>query len=137
MNCCFPRVIEVQMGAVPGQKGQRGFSQRYCASIEANASGPLSDLKPADDPQVGDFIFNSSGQVFQITEVDLDVLTFTVGELLSTVNPSVIQDAITSADTTWSSAKIAERLGVPVDFVQTFETELNRSDSQEGGSNGR
>lgn len=122
------RVIRVGVPGLQGPKGDtgsRGFSMRMCQSLDAGQTAPLDELSPSEGVQVGDQVMNSSGLAFLITEVTES--TFTVGEVVGSVGASCIDDEIVSAEKSWSSAKIAARLGEPTNFVETFDGELGGS----------
>ena len=53
--------------------------------------------------------------------------TFTVGEVVGNVGVQ-IDDEDLSATSVWSSQKVQERIGSPVDFVKIFESELDSSE---------
>lgn len=83
----------------------------------------ICDLKKGAQP--GDQVANDRGQLFLITAVTES--TFTVGEVVGNVGVQ-IDDEDLSATSVWSSQKVQERIGSPVDFVKIFESELDSSE---------
>lgn len=125
---CGTRIVRVSVPGIQGPQGDPGdvgYSSRFCASLDAGETTALENLRPSLGAKPGDQVVNSSGQLFLITDVTES--TFTVGEVVGSLGAS-IDDEKVSEKTVWSSAKIAARLGEPVDFVKTFETELTSSD---------
>lgn len=100
----------------------QGYSIRVCASLDAFETTALENLRPSLGAKAGDLVINSSGQIFIITGTTES--TFTVGEVVGCLGVR-IDDADVSVEKVWSSQKIQERLGEPVDFVKTFESELD------------
>lgn len=136
--CCLPsggaRIVRVSIPGIqgpPGEAGSSGFSCRTCRSLEAGQTEKLLNLRPNIGAKEGDTVLNASGQLFQITAVT--ETTFTVGEVVGTVGV-VIDDEATSPDSVWSSAKIAARLGEPIDFVKIFELKLAKNNAGENSS---
>ena len=130
---CYPapppvggrRVVRVSVPGIQGPRGEpgtQGYSIRVCASLDAFETTALENLRPSLGAKAGDLVINSSGQIFIITGTTES--TFTVGEVVGCLGVR-IDDADVAVEKVWSSQKIQERLGEPVDFVKTFESELD------------
>ena len=102
-----------------------GYSTRTCASLGAFETKALENLRPEKGAQPGDQVANDRGQLFLITAVTES--TFTVCEVVGNVGVQ-IDDEDLSATSVWSSQKVQERIGSPVDFVKIFESELDSSE---------
>lgn len=122
------RVVRVSVPGLQGPKGETGelgYSTRTCADLSAFETKALENLRPERGAQPGDQVANSRGQLFFITDVTAS--TFTVGEVVGNVGVQ-IDDEDLSANSVWSSQKVQERIGAPVDFVKIFESELDGSE---------
>lgn len=134
---CYPPAIPTDVGrrivrvsvpglqGPPGETGALGYSIRTCASLGAFETKALENLRPEKGAQPGDQVANDRGQLFLITAVTES--TFTVGEVVGNVGVQ-IDDEDLSATSVWSSQKVQERIGSPVDFVKIFESELDSSE---------
>lgn len=122
------RIVRVSVPGLqgpPGETGALGYSTRTCASLGAFETKALENLRPEKGAQPGDQVANDRGQLFLITAVTES--TFTVGEVVGNVGVQ-IDDEDLSATSVWSSQKVQERIGSPVDFVKIFESELDSSE---------